>query len=239
MISTQGALVGISGKIASGKDTTAAELTHHLHGHTELIPNSKALKVEMTEIVKIIQESYEFSDAVLTTLRSMFKKGYVLVNEVHHVVELIYAPVRNGEISSGMSRHPLMRAAIQYWASDVRRNHDPDYWVTLTREAVLPRIADGTNVIITDVRFPNEAMMVSDLGGTVVRIDVSPEVQAQRVMNRDGITLSPEQLTHYSECLLDDYENFDYRVLTDELEPSALALLIATEGFVHENIIRS
>ena len=60
------------------------------------------------------------------------------------------------------------RIALQILGTDILRNHfHADIWV-LSMEA---RIKDAKkNIIITDVRFPNEVRIVRELGGKIVRI---------------------------------------------------------------------
>jgi hypothetical protein len=60
------------------------------------------------------------------------------------------------------------RIALQILGTDILRNHfHADIWV-LSMEA---RIKDAKkNVVITDVRFPNEVRIVRELGGKIVRI---------------------------------------------------------------------
>ena len=60
------------------------------------------------------------------------------------------------------------RVALQILGTDILRNHfHADIWV-LSMEA---RIKDAKqNVVITDVRFPNEVRSIRELGGKIVRI---------------------------------------------------------------------
>ena len=60
------------------------------------------------------------------------------------------------------------RVALQILGTDILRNHfHENIWV-LSMEA---RIKDAKqNVVITDVRFPNEVRIIRELGGKIVRI---------------------------------------------------------------------
>lgn len=64
-----------------------------------------------------------------------------------------------------LARSP--RQILQWWG-DYRRAQDPDYFATSLRFAIL----DGPpgDVVITDVRFPNEAALVRQLGGQLWQI---------------------------------------------------------------------
>lgn len=86
-------------------------------------------------------------------------------------------------------RHPEVRRLLQDLGVGVRESVGEATWVeALKRRA---RAEDGP-VVVTDVRFPNEADAIERLGGTLVRIE------------RDGRTRSTRD-GHVSETALDDY----------------------------------
>lgn len=58
---------------------------------------------------------------------------------------------------------------IEY--ANARRAVDPDVWVNLLLEEIKPRLARGENVIVTDVRFPNEAELLHAAGGILIKIE--------------------------------------------------------------------
>jgi hypothetical protein len=52
------------------------------------------------------------------------------------------------------------------------RSIDPDYWVQCLQNRLLSMPAAGKHgIVITDVRYPNEADWIHGLGGIVIRID--------------------------------------------------------------------
>ena len=65
------------------------------------------------------------------------------------------------------------RQILQWWG-DYRRAQDPDYFVRITEQHVCNGLGP---VVITDVRFPNEAAMVRQLGGQIWQIK-RPGVEA-------------------------------------------------------------
>lgn len=63
------------------------------------------------------------------------------------------------------------RRALQLIGTDAMRNHvRPDIWVKAL-ERQLQTYYAGNNIVITDVRFPNEADAILRWGGKVIRID--------------------------------------------------------------------
>ncbi len=60
------------------------------------------------------------------------------------------------------------RKALQMIGTNVMRNHfDEAFWI----KALKRKILDSTNrIIVTDVRFPNEANMIKSMGGNIVQV---------------------------------------------------------------------
>jgi hypothetical protein len=105
-------------------------------------------------------------------------------------------------------RFPEVRRLLQMFGVECGRDlHGPDCWVNITL-ADLPE----TSVVISDVRFPNEADRIRSLGGTVWRI------------SRPGV--GPVN-AHLSDRMLDDWP-FDHHLINDgtvgDLERAALEL---------------
>lgn len=95
---------------------------------------------------------------------------------------------------------PAKRVAYQLLGQAVRRV-DPGYWV---RAAV-----EGVNwerefPVFTDVRMPNEVSALYDAGAPVVYLRVSPDVQRERLLGRDGSLPSDAALAHETETALDE-----------------------------------
>ena len=67
----------------------------------------------------------------------------------------------------GVARSP--RQILQWWG-DYRRAQDPDYFVAATQYSLSHKVLFGHSVVITDVRFPNEAALVRQLGGQLWQI---------------------------------------------------------------------
>lgn len=88
------------------------------------------------------------------------------------------------------------RPILQCWGTDFRRNPAvggvDSYWLDRVQEAIWK--SEAPWVILTDVRFPNEARQVKRLGGYLVRV--------HRPSNQ------PRDL-HSSETALDDWTAWD------------------------------
>lgn len=91
---------------------------------------------------------------------------------------------------------------------------DPRIWVT----ALEKRIEAGTDYVIDDVRFPNEAEMIHARGGKVVRIyrPAQEEEAEDRHISESG--LSPELIDcelRNSSCFVTDLEHTVIKTLED------------------------
>lgn len=65
------------------------------------------------------------------------------------------------------------RWVLQYWGTDVLRNHfHDDIWIA-SLENKMRKTRD--NIVISDVRFPNEILAIHNAGGIVVRVKRGPE----------------------------------------------------------------
>ena len=68
----------------------------------------------------------------------------------------------------GVSARHMMQTLGTEWG---RARVHPDFWVMIARAKTQRIMADGGSCVIDDVRFPNEAAMVFDIGGELWRID--------------------------------------------------------------------
>ena len=94
---------------------------------------------------------------------------------------------------------PAKRVAYQLLGQAVR-SVDSGYWV---RAAVNGVDWEREFPIFTDVRMPNEVAALYDAGAPVVCLRVSPQVQRERLLARDGSLPSESALSHETETALD------------------------------------
>jgi hypothetical protein len=86
------------------------------------------------------------------------------------------------------------RWALQHMGTEaMRKVIDDQIWVKATMRKALPLVKAGGNVVITDVRFPNEANAIREAGGQLWRVE------------RQGLETSD----HASETALDDFGPWD------------------------------
>lgn len=191
-------LIGISGKMGSGKDevgqiiqSLATPEGTYTRQEAEALPfyTIRKFAFKVKEVASILTnidvqkfeehsfkkeplgESWEFDGHTLTGRELLQKIGTEM----------------------GRSIHPnaWVNALFSEYVKDLRRIYNSEGGTT---------IAEGyPNWIITDVRFVNEAKAIKDRGGIVIRV------------NRPSVVIDQ----HPSEISLDDYEGFDYVIEND------------------------
>ena len=118
---------------------------------------------------------------------------------------------------------PAKRVAYQLLGQSVR-GVDSGYWV----RAAVENVDWGSEFpIFTDVRTPNEVSALYDAGAPVVYLRVSPQVQRERLMGRDGSLPSEEALHHETETALDE-----------AVQCGAVPVVDASQGSAHQVALR-
>ncbi|TLM66024.1 MAG: hypothetical protein FDZ69_07525 [Deltaproteobacteria bacterium] len=137
-----------------------------------------------------------------------------LRSEVADVFSLPLAAMTSRECKEHMlvpvGFNPMsVRQLLQWWGA-LRRESDQDYWVRQLIESV----AGDELVLVDDVRYRNEARVIREEGGMMIRLD--PYDGWQRGIGAD----------HLSETDLDDGVAFDWRSAPafGQLQPLAVQL---------------
>lgn len=189
-------IIGISGKIGSGKDT-AAQIIKDCDPESKWVVKKFANKLKLiaqilTGIPMIKFEDQEFKN---TYLSSEWDKP----KDTGHTILV------NGEAAHEVITEPMtVRRFLQELGTDAIRNGlHHNTWVN----AMMSDYKKSKNVdeeytypnwLVTDVRFPNEADAIREKGGIILRIERKQESKS----------------THPSEVALDNYP-FDYTIVND------------------------
>lgn len=218
--------VGLAGPMGAGKDTTGEAIADVLrHPSMARVAGGRApRRVAFADVLK--REAYRQALAVknILTLRrgvesaldveraivedealcaAFMPAGAPLPGGLVGVYCQIVADAqreRVGEEEFISAKTPAKRVAYQLLGQAVRRV-DPGYWV---RAAVEGIDWEREFPVFTDVRMPNEVSALYDAGAPVVYLRVSPQVQRERLMGRDGSLPSEEALRHETETALDE-----------------------------------
>lgn len=162
-------VIGISGWARSGKDTAAQRLVEE-YGY----------------------QKFSFAKPMKDALYRLNPK--ITINEVQSTPLRVGVDVYDWE---GLKeRSPDVRVLLQRLGTEVGREmFGDDFWVN----HAIDSIPDGAKAVIADVRYPNEADRIRQLGGKVIRVE-RPFVYAAN--------------EHPSETALNDYD-FDLVINND------------------------
>lgn len=206
-------LIGVSGKIGSGKNYFADEITTFLVSKGYTVKEASfatPLKQEATEIISDFLTIFD-KDFISKTIElfKLAKKHDMKPRQMRTLYSFVSKEIQKNPKINGYSRSEGVRRLLQYLGTDIRRKKLESYWTDKFKELVP---ADCDFVFVTDVRFINEADCVIEAKGTIVRVEVAPHVIRERVIGRDGLLYSAEALAHPSENALDDYKKFNFVV---------------------------
>ena len=143
-------IIGISGRKRSGKDTAAAYFVKE-HGF-ERVAFAHPMKKSLANLFDIDYNTVErFKD-----------DGRVMVVLGYRSHASDWEPIRE----------MTFLQFVQYYGTEAHRDLPElgdDFWVDLT----LPvgGFYDNRNIVVSDVRFPNEAKRIKKLGGMVIKIN--------------------------------------------------------------------
>lgn len=152
-------ILGLSGRAGAGKDTAADLLCEAWQFYRFAFAD--ALRAEITEAFGVdpglfANELKEHATAALTIGRC---------NDGEFIQTMV---ARCESITSPRSPREIM----QLWGTEYRRAQQPRYWIDRAAETLDVALRQGfRRVVLTDVRFVNEAQFIRMHGGKIWHID--------------------------------------------------------------------
>lgn len=214
-------VVVLSGRKAAGKDTLAFPIAEALGLHApahllfaDPVKNDVDLFISACRGCSSVEESTCKIGEVAGVDPMTSAETSSLARILHDAAQ---SPAEHAR-----SHSDAVVRALQFYGTEVRRSSDPDYWVRKACEAARRVVDAGGSAVFTDARFPNEIDGLKAAGAVTVRLEVSEDVQRQRLIGRDGYAPSVEMLSHSSETALDNYDGFDVVVDTSDSDTARI-----------------
>ncbi len=169
-------IIGLTGPMGSGKDTVADLLSTHCGAHKMAFAD--ALRAEIVEAYCIEhvhltrRETKEHPISALALARCLDTAfvGRMLIQHQLQMHQQGWPPHEQQPLDLNAPRSP--RQIMQWWGTEYRRAATPGYWVSKAAQHIRWRhqaLRDRL-IVITDVRFEDEANLVRALGGQIWQI---------------------------------------------------------------------
>jgi dephospho-CoA kinase len=184
-----GILIGIAGKISSGKDTAGQIILNYLANRNidaEIKKFAGKLKQTASLLANVPVENFEDQE---------FKKQQ-MSEEWGMTYREFLQKLGTDAMRDGLHSNVWVNALFSDWKPYMHISSEESY---LYASSIVPG-ARYPNWVITDVRFPNEADEIKRRGGLLIQV-LRPSIESSN--------------SHSSETALDDYENFDHVIIND------------------------
>lgn len=229
-------VLGLAGKAGSGKTSTADGICP-----TAFIPPEHSDSAIVWDHIYFAMPLYRLA-SIRRTIEGECRKDRILY-ETYSCLEDLYgksplygAPPFDELVAAThkiadlyIENEPMKPRSFLQEAGSILRSYDPACFVkwakrkSMTLSARLksefPEFYNG--VIISDVRFENEAAMIDSLpNGLVIVLEASKEIRLERITKRDGF-VDESLLNHISETAID---NFDSDIIFSKIDTDELSL---------------
>jgi len=201
-------IIGIAGNMGTGK-TTIATMIQSYYPNSVILPFAGEVKKELHTLLSSYRKGHFFSYTANMLYGSQEDKNLIFFVPASLFAEAASQGISLTDIGDEQFIHGQTwytttgRKLMQWYATDYRRKLTPSYWLNKWQHSAERAMGGGWNIIVDDIRFPNEAELVRSLGGYIIKV--------LRDTNHD--------LTHHSECLvssitshydIDNFYSLDY-----------------------------
>lgn len=190
-------VIGLTGPAGSGKDTAAAILQRHVPG-TYVVAFADALRREASnafgvESVYFTRRETKEAPLPALALRKCQDNGFIGAMFLDQLAS-------GGDLDLDAPRSP--RQIMQWWGTEYRRTAKPGYWVSKVADRIgyLQRHLAARLIVVTDVRFDDEATLILAAGGSIWQLQrpscgIAPSAHKSEVT---GESFAPSAIIHNS-----------------------------------------
>lgn len=202
-------LIGLTGLAGAGKDTVADTLREHCGAYT--LAFADALRAEVANAFGVDMSTLTNRATKETPLPELAlarcgEQSFVDRMVVHHLAGMPHAGIEGELIELTAPRSP--RQIMQWWGTEYRRAQNPRYWTEQTHRHIarVAQLYSPPLIVLTDVRFDNEAAVVRTWYGQIWRIErpgqTSAAADSQHPSEATGEQFAPDVTVHNAGTLL-------------------------------------
>lgn len=122
-------------------------------------------------VAHVLNMRYGFARLKMAGPLKNMLRNYLASQGLHHesIEEMIEGSLKHEPLkvlNDKTPRHAMQTLGTE-WGRDCM---GVDFWCDAAKTQILRSVQNGLSVVVDDVRFPNEAQMIHDIGGYMVRI---------------------------------------------------------------------
>jgi len=153
-------IIGLTGRAGAGKDTVATLLLQQLPGQRYAFADP--LRAEAAAAFGVEPALFADRDAKERPHEAL---------RLSRCADEEFAEVLAARDAARRDQGLSPRQVLQWWGTDYRRAQSPGYWLALATRHLEQLRTDGCPLlVVTDVRFPNEAAWIRSHGGELWRV---------------------------------------------------------------------
>lgn len=203
-------IIGLTGHAGAGKDTVASIILDTYTGNGGAIGFADALRQEVCFAFDVYMHTLTCRETKETPHPDLALHRCCDDRFVKRMTEHYTSGLREGGIVGevlDLSAPRSPRQIMQWWGTEYRRHTSPGYWLDKMRN----HIARGFGmhqaglIVITDVRFADEAALVRELGGKLIQITRpgTGDGAGKHESETAGTEFAPDAVIHNSGTLQD------------------------------------
>jgi len=131
-------------------------------------------KVKKALLVGLVGRAGSGKDTAFCLIRDLLRDKEVVRVAFGDEVKKELSTNTGVSVDTIVAKKKYFRKKLQYWGTEYRRSQDENYWINKIKKEVDFLMGVSDLVVITDIRFSNEADFVKDRGGIIIKI-TSPE----------------------------------------------------------------